>query len=447
MARSPKLESAPHSVRPRIHARGDVARLDAVVDFVTFAAKPMPLVSLLDEAPRRIAAIVRADVTSLYLLEGDGETLVMRGNVGFTDRALGQVRLKLGEGITGTAVEILRPVSVVAAPSHDSYRHFPELGEERFPVFAAVPIIGRRGALGATVVQRRGHEPFSDADVELLTALSATIAAGVRAAELVDAAREKGAPATRRAGGGTRKITLPGRPVVKGRALGAVAPLKRPPSTPREERRLDDAPRLRAAFDVSDKALRALAKRAKHDKLAGTEFLSTYVDIVNDARLRSETLRLVEAGMGIAEALDKIVRRVARAAHFEKSAFLEERARDIEDLCDAILMIATGDPRAELPTKAVLVADQLTVFDVLVSARAKPVGVALSDRGVGPRTETLLALMGVPAIVDVGGLFRWIESGDVALLDADHGLFVLNPSRSEVASLREDRRAKRAILG
>lgn len=444
-ARTPKPD-APSSVRPRIHARGDVARLDEVLDFVTFAAKPMPLVSLLDETPRRIAKILHADVASLYLLEGDGETLVMRGNVGFTDRALGQVRLKLGEGITGTAVEVVRPVSVVAARAHDSYRHFPELGEERFPVFAAVPIIGRRGPLGATVVQRSGTEPFSDGDLELLIALSATISAGVRAAELIDTAREKGTPSTRRTGGGTRKITLPGRPVIKGRALGAVAPIKRPPARPREERRLDDAGRLKGAFDVADKALRGLVKLARRDQLPGTQFLDTYIEIVNDARLRSETLKLVEAGAGVSEAIDKIVRRVARAAHFEKSAFLEERARDIEDLCDALLMIASSDPRAELPSKAVLVADHLTVFDVLVSSRAKPVGVALSDRAVGPRTETLLALMGVPAIVDVGGLFRWVEAGDVALLDGDHGLFVLNPSRSEVASLREDRRKKRATL-
>jgi phosphotransferase system, enzyme I, PtsP len=428
----------------RIHARGDV-RLDAVLDFVTFAAKPMPLVSLLDEAPRRLAEIVRADVCSLYLLEGDGETLVMRGNVGFTERALGQVRLKVGEGITGTSVETLRPVSVIAAAAHDSYRHFPELGEERYPVFAAVPIVGRRGALGATVVQRRMGEPFTDADVELLTALSATIAAGVRAAELIDSTRDKHA-LPRKTGGGTRKVVLPGRPVIPGRALGALAALKRPPSRPREDRRLDDVSRLKGAFDVADKALRALLKRATRRHMGDASFLDTYVQIVNDARLRSETVRLVEEGMGIAEALSKIARRVTRAAVTEKSSFLEERSRDIEDLCDALVMIATGDPRALLPSKAVLVGDQLTVFDVLISARSRPAGIAISDRGVGPRTETLLSLLDIPAVVDVGGLFRWATDGDIALLDGTHGLLILNPSKAEVAALREDRRTKRAIL-
>ena len=45
--------------------------------------------------------------------------------------------------------------------------------------------------------------------------------------------------------------------------------------------------------------------------------------------------------------------------------------------------------------------------------------------------------MGVPAIIDVQGLFRWASDGDVALVDADHGLFVINPSKSEIAAVRK----------
>src|SRR6185369_6929200 len=83
----------------RVHARGESGgRLDQVLEFVHFVAKPMPLSLLLDEAPRRIAEIVGADVASLYLLEGEGGELVLRGNVGFPQGARGVVRLAVGEG-------------------------------------------------------------------------------------------------------------------------------------------------------------------------------------------------------------------------------------------------------------------------------------------------------------------------------------------------------------
>jgi len=423
------------SVSPRIHGRGH-QRLDAILDFVNFAIRPIPLTMLLDEAPQRIADIVGAEVASLYLLEGEGDELVMRGNVGFPDRVLGQVRLSVGEGITGTVIECMRPISVTVAQQHLGYRHFPELGEEQFPVFAAVPILGRSGPLGVLTVQRGGNIPWSDRDIELLVALSASIAAAVRHADLIDAMRERN---PRRAGGGTRKVTLPGRPLVKGRALGALAALRRPPARATSGPGPDERRRLSAAFDLAERALRGFASRASRQGKEGS-FLGTYLEIVADARLRGRAAELVAEGSGIAHALGQVAREATRAAaRVSRDPFMEERARDIEDLCDAVVMLASNDPRATLPSKAVLMGDQLTVFDLLVSARAQPSGLALTARAVGPRTSVLLKLLNVPAMVDVGGLFRWASEGDIALLDADHGLLVINPSRAEISKLRRDR--------
>jgi len=128
------------------------------------------------------------------------------------------------------------------------------------------------------------------------------------------------------------------------------------------------------------------------------------------------------------------------AASVTRDPFMEERAKDVEDLCDALIMLAATDKRAELPTKAVLVGDDISVFDLLVSSKAHPVGVALTGTGDEKRTEALLKLLGVPAIVGVEGLYRWTSDGDIAMVDGDHGLFVINPSKSEVASLRRARR-------
>lgn len=437
----------PSPSRPKIHVRGN-KRLDAVLDFVAFAAKPMPLVTLLDEAPRRIARILEADVCSLYLCEGQGHELVMRGNVGFAPSAIGQVRLAVGEGMTGEAVEYLRPVTSNFAPEDSAYKHFEDLEEERYPVFLAMPIQAKAGPLGALVVQRE-RLAFEERDIELVATLGAVIAAGIRHAELIDARRER--PLARKAGGGTRKVTLTGRPFVGGRALGAVAALRRPAARPNEPRGSndvrDDRRLLRSAFDVADKAIRALADRARAIRLGNeAAFLSTYVEILGDMRFRERADELVAGGSGIPNALGRVAREVTRtAASITRDAFLEERARDVEDLCDALVMLAAADKRAELPTKAILIGDGISVFDLLISARTHPVGVALTDRGSGPRTRALLRLLNVPAIVGVEGLFKWAEGGDVALVDADHGLLVINPSKGEIAALREYKRAQEEL--
>ena len=336
------------------------------------------------------------------LLEGDGEELVMRGNVGFPERALGQVRLSVGEGITGTVIDVCVPISVAVAQQHLGYRHFPELGEEQFPVFLAVPVLGKAGALGVLTVQRRGNTPWSDNDIELLVALSSSIAAAVRHADLLDTMRER---TPRRTGGGTRKVTLPGRPLVKGRALGALAALRRPPARPKSgPLPQDEGRRLISAFDLAEKALRTYASRATSSGLAQeAAFLWTYLQIVGDGRLRGRATELVIGGAGVAVALGQVAREAMTAAsRVSRDPFMDDRARDIEDLCDAVVMLASNDPRVLLPSKAILMGDQLTVFDLLISARAQPTAVALTERAAGPRTSVLLKLLNVPALVDVG---------------------------------------------
>jgi phosphotransferase system enzyme I (PtsP) len=423
----------------RIHGGGGDARLDGVLEFVSFVTRPMPLALLLDEAPKKIATIVGADIASLYLLEGEGDALVLRGNVGFPEGARGHVRLSVGEGITGMAVETMRPISVENAARHERFRAFPELDEGRFPVFLAVPVLGHQRPLGAIVVQRAGADAFDAEDVRLLAALTAPIASAVRHAHVLDDLRDK---QRRRTGGGTRKVTLPGSPVVRGRALGAVAEMRRPASSPKGEWQPNDVRLLRGAFESAEKSLGALVARARHANLASeAAFLATYLQMLDDSRLRKRAIELVEGKKTIALALSTVAREAQKAANgIVGDAFLRDRARDMEDLCEALIMLASPDARAEIPNKAVLVGDDLTVFDLLVSAKAQPVAVALSDRATGPRTRTLLELLGVPALLDVSGLFKWASPADVALVDADHGFFVINPSRGDIAALRAERR-------
>lgn len=434
--RQPSSSRAP--IGATIHAAGE-AKLDQLLDFVSFVAKPMPLTLLLDEAPRRIASIVRADVASLYLLERDGDELVLRGNVGFPSAVRGRVRLRVGEGITGMAVECARPISVIQASEHERYRAFPELDEDRYPVFLAIPILGHGRPLGAIVVQRAGDHEFDRHDIHLVVALTAPISTGIRHAQLLDDLREK----NRRTGGGTRKVTLPGLPVVCGRALGAVAALRRPAATQKRARTAHDEKLLRGAFETAQKAIDSLRTRARTDGLATeSRFLDVYAVIVSDGRLRDRAYELLDEGRGVAEALGQVAREVARTANSGTigDPFLQERARDIEDLCDALLMLASPDARAELPQRAVLLGNDLTVFDLIVSARSRPVGVVLTERTLGPRTRVLLKLLGLPSIVDVGGAFRWAAPGDVALVDADHGFLVINPSKADVAGVRAQRK-------
>jgi phosphotransferase system enzyme I (PtsP) len=422
---------------PTIHARGNARRLDAVLELVAFSVRPRPLTSVLDELPLRIAQVLGADVCSIYLLEG--ADLVMRGNVGFSSEAVGEIRLALGEGITGLSVEYMRPISLDAAPEFEGYRYFPELGEEKFPIFLAVPIPGAGGPLGALVLQRRKGAAFDGPDIELAAALTAPIAAAVARAELVRSLR--GPKHSEHAAG--RRVTLSGRSVTHGKAIGHIAPFVRP------------AMRQRQAFTAAaDSNVKPLERAIAHVRKTVQDFLRAPPELssasqaalesisvmLEDARLTERVLELCKAGMGLSQALTRVGAESVRTASHNGDAFMLERAHELAELCEALALLARGDGPPEVPRSAVLVGDGFSLFDLLVALRARPAAVVLSERAVTGKVRALLALLRVPAITEVSGLFRWATDGELALVDADHGLVQLNPTRAEIALVRLEKK-------
>lgn len=428
-----------HDRSVHIHSRGGKGRLDAVLELVAFAAKPCPLSTSLDELPKKIASILDVDVCSIYLLEGDD--LVMRGNVGFHSSALGEVRLTVGEGITGLAVEYMRPVSTASASTHQGYRHFPGLGEEKFPVFLAVPVVGAAGPLGALVLQRAHGRGFEQAEIELAAAVTAPIAAATERAHLREALQgeRRTTPA-----GGTRRVTLPGRSVVAGRAVGTVSALRRPTNKAPVDKTLGKKETKRAleqAIEQSQATLSSLVTQGIGAKL-DVQQLQLAQGILLDGRLAERALEIVDEGEGLSSALQRVAAEAAREAARAKDAFLIDRAKEMSDVCEALAMLCTPDRRTMVARGAVLVGDRLTTLDLLVTARSEVSAVVLSENVATSGAKMLLTLLGVPAVAGVAGLFRWVTEGELLLVDADHGFVRVNPSRAEISALRVEQKTK-----
>ncbi|MEM1029553.1 MAG: phosphoenolpyruvate-utilizing N-terminal domain-containing protein [Myxococcota bacterium] len=416
-------------------------QLERVLRYLDFVAKPKPLPVLLDEAPRQIAACLGAEVVSLYLREGDGTTLVMRGNVGLDPRAPGRVRLRVGEGITGRAVAIRRPIAAASAADHENFHGIPGLGEEPFPAFVAVPVLGDPEPLGAVVLQR-AQGPWLESEISLAAALTAPIAAGIRHARVLDDLRQP-----KRATRGARKVTLTGVPAHPGFALGAIAALRRPAEAAAEDPQEGDLERFREALETARTTLATLATEAGA-RPEVLPYVQSHQLMLEDQRLQRLTVEALRRGESLARALRHVVGDATKAAADRGDPFSLERARGLEQLCDALRMMASPDPGAALPARALVVADDLGIYDLLVTARAQPAGFVL---GVPPRDAAaapehhpvLLQLLGVPALVDVAGIHRWASPGDIALLDGHYGLLVVNPSRADIATYRASRRKAR----
>lgn len=423
-----------------MHERDD-PRIERVLDLIDEAARPRPLAEVLGVLCAEVAAIVGAEVASVYVRdEAADNELVMRANVGFPGGAVDQVRLAIGEGITGFTAECMRPVTVTAAEQDVHFKPVPGLGEERFPVFLALPILVGRRAEAVLVLQRPAGRAFTDDEVVLATALATSFAYALERSRARDQGTEDASP---------RKAQLYGRGLTGGVALGrahtsptfdglgAVARARGLAETDDPEVRLE---RLVTNLELVAKELsRTMAQLRPRLPEVVCEQLQSLFLLWDDQRFRRLLEEQSAEERNPAFALRQVARVYARAPYelaSEADRSSTERSVEVEALC---LQVAArlSDERLATQGATLLLTDRLPALLALAAithrASALALGGAVANGALGVEVARAAEL---PVVAEVGGLFAWTRVGDRVLVDADQGLVRVNPSAATIAQFR-----------
>mgnify|MGYP000946365185 FL=1 len=90
----------------------------------------------LHEALNLIVAEVKAalhtDVCSVYMTDATRGEHVLMATDGLRPGAVGKVRLKIGQGLTGMAASRSEPINIDNAPAHPAFRYIAATGEAPF---------------------------------------------------------------------------------------------------------------------------------------------------------------------------------------------------------------------------------------------------------------------------------------------------------------------------
>jgi sugar diacid utilization regulator/putative methionine-R-sulfoxide reductase with GAF domain len=124
------------------------------------------------------------DVCSVYLLDPDGEHLVLSATNGLSQAGVGRVRLALGEGVTGWAALERRPVVVPDVRAEPRFRWLAGVDQARFVSMCSVPILSGDRLVGVVNVQTDARREFGEGDVGLLAAIAAQVAGVLERSEL-----------------------------------------------------------------------------------------------------------------------------------------------------------------------------------------------------------------------------------------------------------------------
>jgi phosphotransferase system enzyme I (PtsP) len=416
----------------RVHERDD-ARVDGILRLIEEASRPGPVGEVLQGMCVQVATIAHADVVSVYVREQSAErdALVLRANVGFPESAIGNVRLAMGEGITGTAAEVMRPISASIAMEDSHFKAVPELGEERYPAFVAIPLQLRGLVAGVLVLQRSEAGAFSDAEVALATALATTFSGALDRG--LD--RHESTP---------RSAQLRGHKLVDGEAMGRALMLGslealRGPGIRKPVQ--DSAERaVRGLNEVSDLLRRALRKVEPALGAPQRRELLSFGLMLEDQRLQTIVHdRCTE--LGIVRGFRQVAREYAVATYDQGRGdpLLERRARELESLC-LLSAYAAGNFQLPTPGTVLVLAERLTAMLALcvIGGRAEAILIhgPLDPEGLGVH---IAAAGQVPLLADIQGLFAWTRAEDTLLVDATHGLVRVNPPATLIAAHRKKR--------
>ncbi len=419
--------------------RDESSAVTAALRLVGDAAMPRPLPMVLEDFCQSAATLLASPIVSVYLREEEEEAdiLVMRANFGFPRAAIGHVRLHLGEGITGAAAEYLKPLAVGQAESVPQFKPVTGLGEERYPIFLAIPIMRGSRPVGVLVFQR-GARTYTVEEVTLATALTATVLLALEHSESrQDKSLDQGQAARRSA-------RLEGTALVEGQALGVAQTLPTFTELMRERETDQHFPvnavlmALQGVREELDGHLRALPDDVRRRISAQGLGLSA---ALHDSRFEEQVA--TECGRQTTiRALREVARSYALTPYRleqtsdQSGQRLADRATEIEYLCLLLGARVLGQ-KVPTPGSVLMLPERLSCIVALAAASARCAAVVVanhvrnSDAGIA-----ILGARKIPLLSEVAGLFAWSRPGDRIFVDADQGRIRINPSVGELTRLR-----------
>jgi GAF domain-containing protein len=126
-----------------------------------------------------------------YLLDDEGERLVLRAASPPYQKQAGKVVMERGEGLAWWAAERGEPAFIRDnALADPRTKYFPELEEEKFQSLLALPVIGRSGdVIGVITAHTEAPREFSDDEVDFLVTSASLVGSAIENARLYEEAR------------------------------------------------------------------------------------------------------------------------------------------------------------------------------------------------------------------------------------------------------------------
>jgi len=422
----------------------DIGELVGLFDFEA------GLDAFLEKAVSTVAWHMRAAVCSIYLFEAETQELVLRASQGLNPILIGQLRLKIGEGITGTSLKEMKPICEARGTENEHYKHVSGSREEQFLSFLAVPILRKMNPVGVIVVQDPQWNYFTPNDIQALKVISSQLAGVVENAHLLmrlSGTEESETPtlpnfSDDEFGSGTHCVRGQGASGVMGMGLSTrIGQYLSPPDSKEScPVGLTEADFDRALL-VTERQLMELQRRLEdriHD--AASMIFAAHVLMLKDDAFSGEIRKQIRKGKNPWIAIMDEVRRYADLFSHSPNPTLREKVLDVEDLGHRLLHnISPPSMDSSSPdyTGHIIIAKELLPSDILKLSAEGAAGLVVLAGGQHSHVAILAKALQIPLVIASDQRLLHLPEGTPIILDAKDGQIVVRPGPEAIQTMKE----------
>lgn len=177
--------------------------------------------------------------------------------------------------------------------------------------------------------------------------------------------------------------------------------------------------------------------------------LDAHLLMHKDELLVTGAIALIKEGTDAEHAVRRVATTTSARLAAASSAYLAERARDVEHVGEAIVRELVGSG-VELPTfkePAILVAWDLAPAEMVRLPRELLRGIVTEQGSARSHTAFLARALRVPAVAGIEGLMHSVEQGEVVVVDGLRGEIVVSPPQAEETLAHERATRYQAFTG
>jgi len=210
----------------------------------------------------------------------------------------------------------------------------------------------------------------------------------------------------------------------------------------------DEVARFKRAIESARVELDDVRKRVTKDLgKAHRHILDTHIMLLEDKMLVEGTIkRIREEKLKAEAALTETVAAIGLKFDAMEDEYLRERKHDVEQVAERVLRNLVGrkqESLVDIREEAIVIAHDLAPSDTLLMRKEKVLGFATDVGSRTSHTAIVARSLGIPAAAGLEKITAAVRTGDVVILDGNHGTVIVDPDEETFLDyLRRQQRYK-----